>query len=110
MRPCLARTVPNGKLPMSQTLKPVSNRWVTHSFRVLAPQAAVALAAVALAVAPEPAPGRVTASALLADLTMTARTTIFAATASVRRRKSDVASPRLRERLTPWLLRAMREA
>lgn len=80
---------------MSHSLKPVSKHWVIRLFRVLGPQAAAVLAEV-LAEVLEPAPGRVTASALPVDLTMTVRMTTFAAAASVRRNeKSDVASSRL---------------
>lgn len=87
MRPCLARTAPTGKRAMSHNLKPASSHWVIRSSRVLEPQPAAALAEV-LAEVLAPAPGRVTASGLPADLTMTARMTSFAATASVRRSES----------------------
>lgn len=90
MRPCLARTAPTGKRPMSHNLRPVLSHWVIRSSRVLEPQPAAALAE-DLA----PAPGRVTASALPAELTMTVRMTLSAATASVRHHKKlDVASSR----------------
>lgn len=88
MRPCLARTAPTGKRATSHNLKPVSSHWVIRSSRALEPQPAAALVEVQVAAALAPAPGRVTASALPADLTMTVRMTLFAATASVRRRES----------------------
>lgn len=90
--------MPTGKQPMSQPLRPVSNRWAIRSLRAWEPRAAAVLA-VALVAALAPAPGRVTVSAPLADLMMTAQTTLFAPMANAQQAMEVEAAVRLHQLL-----------